>query len=63
MQKLVVRPHSSFQHLLLRHSSSVLIKDAEECMQEGAGVSIEAYLVYKELMNASLIVTRCGFLF
>ena len=32
-------------------------------MQEGAGVSIEAYLVYKELMNASLIVTRCGFLF
>ena len=29
-------------------------------MQEGAGVSTEAYLVYKELMNAGLIVTRWG---
>ncbi|CAK0761473.1 hypothetical protein CVIRNUC_002863 [Coccomyxa viridis] len=27
-------------------------------LMEGAGVSTEAYLVYKELMNASLIVTR-----
>ena len=35
-----------------------MLPSNELCMQEDAGIPLHNYTVYKELMNASLIVTR-----